>query len=71
MLLQLELSFMNACGIGAVAQIKAKVAKMLRSHFEHRKTIIQGILGFWAKVVSLNVVTGHWQQRENLFERAN
>nr|AAF63962.1 TSPY [Mus platythrix] len=50
-LLQLELSFVNALCSGAYARIKAKVAKMRKSHFERRKTIIQGIPGFWAKTM--------------------
>lgn len=60
-LLQLEMSFVNARGSGALAQIKAKVAQTRRSHLERRKSIIQGIPGFWTKAVSLNVVTGLWQ----------
>nr|BAW94262.1 testis-specific Y-encoded protein [Tokudaia muenninki] len=50
-LLQLELSFVNACYSGALAQIKTKVAKMRKPHFERRKTIIEGIPGFWAKAM--------------------
>ena len=63
-LLQLELSFVNSRCSGAFARIKAKVAKMRKPHFERRKTIIQGIPGFWAKAVSLSVLSGHWQQRQ-------
>ncbi|KAL1763668.1 testis-specific Y-encoded, partial [Sigmodon hispidus] len=48
-ILQLELSFVNTCYSGAFARMKTKVAKMRRSHFERRKTIIQGIPGFWSK----------------------
>lgn len=62
-LLQLELSFVNSRCSGAFARIKAKVAKMRKPHFDRRKTIIQGIPGFWAKAVSLSVLSGHWQQR--------
>lgn len=63
-LLQLELSFVNARYSGALARMKARVAKMRGPHFERRKTIIQGIPGFWAKAVSLSVLSVHWQQRE-------
>lgn len=62
-LLQLELSFVNARCSAALARIKARVAKMRGPHFEHRKTITQGIPGFWAKAVSLSVLSGHWQQK--------
>lgn len=65
-LLQLELSFVNARCSGAFARIKAKVAKMRKPYFERRKTIIQGIPGFWAKAVSLSVLSGHWQQRQQI-----
>jgi hypothetical protein len=59
-LLQQELSFVNGRCSGAFAWIKAKVAKMRKSHFKCRKTIIQGIPGFWAKVVYLSVLSEHW-----------
>lgn len=65
-LLQLELSFVNACCSRAFARLKAKVAKMRRPHFDRRKTMIQGIPGFWAKAVSLSVLSGRWQQRQTI-----
>ncbi|XP_034349033.1 testis-specific Y-encoded protein 1-like [Arvicanthis niloticus] len=50
-LLQLELSFVNARCSGALARIKARVAKARGPYFQRRKTIIQGIPGFWAKAI--------------------
>ena len=54
--LQLELDPVNKKAQRAHARLKHKNCQRRRVHLEHRSAIIQGIPGFWVKVVSLGVV---------------